>query len=191
MNTDSKQRKSPIRPFVVGLVLGVMGGMLGMRLYQSSQVDRQAPQTQPSAAVECPPAEQSPATAAHYPTRDAEDFNFYGVLEKVPVTPVRPDLEHPPMPPAQAPAPPAPTVAKGKPFYLQVASFKAEADADALRAKIVLAGGAAEVVAMDIPDKGTYFRVRVGPFADQEELGRTRQQLQEAGIDLQQALVMR
>jgi cell division protein FtsN len=188
MNTEKKPRATSIRPFVMGLVLGVLGGMLGMAWYQSSREECPPPQAQAAGAGECPPTDPTP-TAEAYPTRDAEDFNFYGVLEKVPVTPARPDLERPPAPPTVTPA--QPTVAQGRPFYLQVASFKAAAEADALKAKIALAGGMAEVVAMEIPEKGTYFRVRLGPYATQEALGRARQQLQQAGIDLQQAIVVR
>lgn len=195
MNTEKKPRTISIRPFVMGLALGALGGMLGMAWYQSGREERPPPQAEPAGAGECPPTDPPPAAEA-YPTRDAEDFNFYGVLEKAPVTPARPDLERPPAPPTVTPAPPnmtpaPPTAAQGKPFYLQVASFKAAAEADALKARIALAGGMAEVVTMEIPEKGTYYRVRLGPYASQEALGRARQQLQQAGIDLRQAIVVR
>lgn len=192
MDSNGKQRKSPFKPFVMGAALGALAGMLGMYLHQSNQRAQQPAKTETAAQVECTPTEQLAAEPTIRPSKDPEDYEFYGVLEKVPVTPTRPDLEQPQVPPpvesAQQQSTPAATA---KPFYLQVASFKAAADADALKARIVLAGEPASVVAMDIPDKGTHYRVRVGPFTSREALSSAKDQLAEGGIDLNSAFVVR
>ena len=198
MDTNGKQRNSSFKPFIMGAALGALGGMLGMYLYQSRQpTPLPEPKETAAPAVDCSTVEQKAAEPTVRPSKDPEDYEFYGVLEKVPVTPTRPDLEQPlPPPPTEgsrsAPAPAAPdTHAPSRPIYLQVASFKAPADADALKARIVLAGAQAAVVAMDIPDKGTYYRVRVGPFASQDELAKAKAQLGQGGIDLNSAFVVR
>ncbi len=189
MDTNHNRRKPPIKPFMAGLALGVLAGWLGMYLHQPEGETGQAIEPAP---VDCVPAAQKPAADPSPIPKDPKDFEFYGVLEKAPVTPARPDLEQPLVPPSMAPAAPSstpPTVAK--PFYLQIASFKAAADADALKARIVLAGAPAAVVAMDIPEKGTHYRVRVGPFANQEELSKAKAQLGQGGIELGNAFVVR
>jgi cell division protein FtsN len=138
---------------------------------------------------DCAPAEQ---TTAPTPTKDAKDFVFYDVLEQAKVAPTRPDVEQPVIPPSIEPAPsPSSPSATSKPFHLQVASFKAAQDADALMARIALAGVAANIIAMDIPDKGTYHRVRVGPFFSKEDLARAKTQLQRENINLEQAFVVK
>ena len=57
-------------------------------------------------------------------------------------------------------------LALGKSVYaLQVASYGRRADADKLRAQLVLRGWPANIQTVSI-DKKTYYRVRVGPFKD-------------------------
>lgn len=195
MNTTNEGRKPAIKPFIMGLALGVLAGMLGMYLHQSGKAPAQPIRTEANAALDCPPVEAQVAEPTVRPGKDPEDFEFYGVLEKVPVTPSRPDLEQPlPPPPTEGgrvASAPAPAALQARPVYLQVASFKAEADADALKARIVLAGAPATVVAMEIPDKGTFYRVRVGPFPSQEEMAKAKSQLDQGGIDLNSAFAVR
>lgn len=197
MDSNGKQHKPPFKPFVMGVALGALAGMLGMYLHQSNQHVPPPAKTEAAAPVECAPTEQQAAEPTVRPSKDPEDYEFYGVLEKVPVTPTRPDLEQPQVPPPvesaqpSTPAATAPATATAKPIYLQVASFKTAADADALKARIVLAGEPALVVAMDIPEKGTHYRVRVGPFTSKEALSSAKDQLGESGIDLSSAFVVR
>lgn len=191
MASNGKQCKSPFKPFVMGAALGALAGMLGMYLHQSGQSGRQAARTETAAPVDCTPVDPQSAEPTVHPGKDPEDYEFYGVLEKVPVTPTRPDLDQPQAPPpVESPRPTTPA-AESRPYYLQVASFKAAADADALKARIILAGEPAAVLAMDIPEKGTHYRVRVGPFSNREALSRAKTQLGESGIDLGSAFVVR
>jgi cell division septation protein DedD len=68
---------------------------------------------------------------------------------------------------AQPKAEPAPAVADGR-FVVQVGSFRAEGDAGALRDKLLKKDFAVYIQKADLGDKGTWYRVRVGPFADAE-----------------------
>jgi cell division protein FtsN len=67
-------------------------------------------------------------------------------------------------------------------FYLQVGSFQKAADADNLKAKLALTGLYASVQEVNIPDKGTMHRVRVGPFRDPDEMNRARALLAQNGV---------
>ena len=58
-------------------------------------------------------------------------------------------------------------VAKGA-FSIQVASIKDEASADRLVVKLRMKGYPAYQIRAEIPDKGIWYRVRVGPYAKRE-----------------------
>ncbi len=120
-------------------------------------------------------------------------FDFYNILEgKSPPagapaagapTTTPPGAATPGATPAPAPAP----AADAKPlltdvFYLQVGSFQKAADADNLKAKLALTGLYAAVQEVNIPDKGTMHRVRVGPFRDPDEMNRARSLLAQNGV---------
>jgi cell division protein FtsN len=67
-------------------------------------------------------------------------------------------------------------------YYLQVGAFQKEADADNLKAKLALMGMEANIQTATIPDKGIWHRVRVGPYANIEELNRVRSSLSQNGM---------
>jgi len=202
MDNQNARNKSPFKPFVMGLALGALAGMLGMYMHQSSRPQPLPSVIKSSAQVDCTPVPPQTAEPTVRPSKDPKDYEFYGVLEKLPVPPTRPDIEQPlPPPPAESGGPATPgstprpaataTPPQQKYQYLQIASFKSPEDADGLRARIVLAGLPAYVASMEIPEKGTYYRVRVGPFEDLEALSKAREQLASGGIDLQNAFVGR
>ncbi|MBM3354660.1 MAG: SPOR domain-containing protein, partial [Betaproteobacteria bacterium] len=57
------------------------------------------------------------------------------------------------------------------------------ADADSQKAKLALLGLEAAVEPTSLPDKGTSYRVRLGPYARIDELNRVRQSLTQNGIE--------
>lgn len=83
----------------------------------------------------------------------------------------------------------AKAAAKGQPdlakdvYYIQAGSFQNPADADNQKARLAILGIESSVEPADIPDKGTRYRVRLGPFAKLEELNRVRATLAQNGID--------
>lgn len=81
-----------------------------------------------------------------------------------------------------APAPPAAAIAPGETYYLQVGAFQKAAEADNLKAKLSLLGVEVGVQEVAIPDKGTMYRVRIGPYTKAEEMNRARNQLAQNGI---------
>lgn len=106
-----------------------------------------------------PPATGPVAPATPEP---APSFDFYKVL--------------PGDAPADLPtnaAPAAPAVR----YYLQAGAFQNPADADNLKAQLALLGIEAAIQTTDVPDKGIFHRVRIGPFRDMGEVERTRELL--------------
>ena len=68
-------------------------------------------------------------------------------------------------------------------YYLQVGAFKTENEADSMKAKLALQGFEAVIQSAAIPDKGTWHRVRVGPFVDVERINKARSELALKGFE--------
>ena len=80
--------------------------------------------------------------------------------------------------------PPAPPVVKAAPvtkFFLQAGSFPKQADADRVRAQIILLGQTVTVESGTVKD-ATWYRVLVGPFSNREQLTVAQKQLAGAGF---------
>ena len=77
----------------------------------------------------------------------------------------------------------AKTGAPAESFLLQVGAFQNPAEADNLKARLALIGVEANVEPVDQAEKGTWYRVRVGPYAKVDEINRVRQTLAQNGID--------
>jgi cell division protein FtsN len=67
-------------------------------------------------------------------------------------------------------------------YYLQAGSYRNEADADRVRAKLALAGIESKVQKVSV-DADTWHRVRIGPYTDLDALNRVRTRLRQADID--------
>lgn len=84
-----------------------------------------------------------------------------------------------------APADPAPRAPRAPDrFWLQAGSFSGESDADNLKARLALAGWEAQVQKSEVPDKGTRYRVRLGPYDNTDELNRVKGELARRGFDV-------
>lgn len=76
-------------------------------------------------------------------------------------------------PPVQNPAKSAaqtPPSSEGT-FCVQVASLKDKKEAEAIKSKLLSKGQAAYIVESNVPDKGTWYRVRVGKHLKHQEAG--------------------
>lgn len=87
-----------------------------------------------------------------------------------------------------APAPAASTAATAKPgggerYLIQVASYRNSADADQQRAALALVGLAARVEQVTIDNSQTWFRVRLGPYADTAAAQAAQRSLQAQGLN--------
>jgi cell division protein FtsN len=68
-------------------------------------------------------------------------------------------------------------------YFLQAGAFQNPADADNLKARLALLGLEASVEPTNLPDKGIWYRVRLGPYASVDAIDRTRAQLAQNGVD--------
>lgn len=82
--------------------------------------------------------------------------------------------------PGSSPATPKPY--SGEVFWLQAGAFSEEREADNLKARIALTGLEASVRAVNLADKGTLYRVRLGPYQSLEEANRIKGMLSQNGV---------
>ena len=68
-------------------------------------------------------------------------------------------------------------------YFIQAGSFQNPADADNQKARLAILGFESSVEPANLPDKGTWYRVRMGPYAKIEEINKVRQALAQSGID--------
>jgi cell division protein FtsN len=68
-------------------------------------------------------------------------------------------------------------------YFVQAGSFQNPADADNQKARLAILGFESSVEPANLPDKGTWYRVRMGPYTKIEDINRIRQALAQNGID--------
>ena len=68
-------------------------------------------------------------------------------------------------------------------YFIQAGSFQNPAEADNQKARLAILGYESTVEPANLPDKGTWYRVRLGPYRKVEEINRVRQALAQNGIE--------
>lgn len=67
-------------------------------------------------------------------------------------------------------------------YFLQVGAFQTEAEADNMKATLALQGFEALVQTANIPEKGIWHRVRVGPLKNLDQINKTKADLMSSGF---------
>lgn len=78
--------------------------------------------------------------------------------------------------PAEAP------IERASAYLLQVAAYRSQEDAESTKLRLALVGLEASIVRAEVTGT-TFFRVRVGPFKELDEMNRARTRLAENGFD--------
>jgi len=169
----------------VGLVLG-LGIALGVAFYLNKtpipftgkakpapRKDTASDPAKPAAVAGMPQGGATPAAKGH----EKPKFDFYKILPggEEPVT----ERE---LTDAAKAAKSQPEASRGV-YLIQAGSFQNPADADSQKAKIAILGFESSVEPTSLPDKGTWYRVRLGPYTSLDELNKVRRTLAQNGID--------
>jgi cell division protein FtsN len=187
MSFDYKQLQPPgpdsSGTFLIGLFFGFLLGLgvaAGIAIYFFKTpvpfADRaRAPEKAPTAEPSLPEPSKS-ATGDSAKTEVKPRFDFYRILpgREEPVT--ERQLREAAKQASKAGAP-------RDAYFIQTGSFPNPADADNLKAKIALLGMEASVEPADLPGKGVWYRVRLGPYTRIDEINRIRQQLTQNGVE--------
>jgi cell division protein FtsN len=181
-------RKTSGGGFLLGVFVGLILGLaiaLGVALYLNQTPIPFAAKAKPAAPREAgDPAR--PAALAGLPqsgaapgakSPDKPKFDFYRILPggEEPVS----DRE---LKEAARVDKPQPEGARSV-YYVQAGSFQNPADADNQKAKLAILGFESSVESANLPDKGTWYRVRLGPYTRIDDLNHVRQVLTQNGID--------
>jgi cell division protein FtsN len=184
MNTR-KQGGGTLLGLFIGLVVGVVAAAGVVWYLNKTPLPFQAKSGKPAAEKN---SEARPAAVPVVPeplpgkpgdkVQEKPRFEFYKIL---------PGAEEPVPQAAPKPAPAAPAPA-GEALFLQAGAFQKPADADNLKARLALMGVEASVQQVTLPEKGVMHRVRIGPYANPDEMAKARTLLAQNGI---QASVVR
>lgn len=68
-------------------------------------------------------------------------------------------------------------------YFVQAASFRKNADAEKLRARLALKGFKSITQTRTSEERGTYFRVRLGPFSDKRKAKTVKNKLKKLGVN--------
>ncbi|HEX8962982.1 MAG TPA: SPOR domain-containing protein [Rhodocyclaceae bacterium] len=172
----------------IGLVIGVLIASGVVWYFNKAPLPFQDKSNRAEKPIDVKPNGKGPEPLPGKPgDKPAEKprFEFYKILpggQEATPAPAAPNAPAAANAPA-APAPAAPAAAApAESFYLQAGAFQKAADADNLKAKLSLMGVDVGVQEISVPDKGTMYRVRVGPYATPEDMNRVRNQLAQNGI---------
>ena len=187
MGKPANRSASPSRSggsFLLGMFIGLLLGLgmaPGVAFYLNKTPLPFLGKAKPAAGKDTPADPAKPATVAGMPQGaakgDKPKFDFYKIL---------PGSEEPV---SEKELNDAGKSAKGHPeatrgvYFIQAGSFQNPSDADNLKAKIAILGFESSVEPSVLPDKGTWYRVRLGPYTTLDELNRVRRTLSQSGID--------
>ena len=164
---------------LVGILIGLVLGLcvaLGVAWYINKMPSPFATRVAPPPKGETPrtlPPQSTRAEDAKPKSEEKARFDFYKIL---------PGAEEPKTEKQARAAPSTSTTAAKEAFMLQAGAFQSAADADNLKARLALLGFEATIETTKSGDKGTWHRVRVGPYTSVEELNRTRDTLNQNGV---------
>jgi len=176
-NTTSREKPSSKgSPFfsglLVGLVLGV-GLSVALALFITGGKSPFENKVTPAAVIEPETLEVPDATQADAGNESGQPrFDFYTILPGTETQVTEQEIKQ-----KESAA-----IAVTESYFLQVGAFQTEQEADNMKARLALQGIEAIVQTAEIPEKGTWHRVRVGPFSEINQINQSRSQLVDNGF---------
>ena len=169
--------------FLLGVFIGLFIGLaiaLGIAFYLNKTPLPFTARTQPSPDKD----EQSgkPPTIAGMPESGTSatatpKFDFYKILPQGEQTLTDKQLKESAGAASKGKAPSGDEV-----YFVQSGSFQNPAEADNQKAQLAILGIDSSVQPAALPGKGTWYRVRVGPYTKLDDINRVRQTLAQNGI---------
>jgi cell division protein FtsN len=175
-------------PFIVGLLVGLLVGVgitVALTMFikgtENPFTDKQFNRTEQENSIEKQIAENAQKNAkkppttvetetVETPTKPDNQFDFYTILPETESTVTEQEVKDS-------------ALIKKDSYFIQVGAFPDETDADNMKAKLALQGFEAVVQTANIPEKGVWHRVRVGPLTDIDQINKTRSELTTAGFN--------
>ena len=163
---------------LLAITLLLLGG-LGFGLFKLTQVDpgeeshTPLSKTAPKPAIKQPITNKAPVVEKSTPTNETQRFEFYEMLKKSEVETTKVDVYK---------STPKDTKTQHK-YLLQAGSFKIKADAERMRAQLILLGlPNVHTDTSKNKDGSIWYRVRVGPFDNRSRLSKAYDKLVQQNI---------
>lgn len=185
---------SLIAGVVLGMVMGLAaaGGVAWYIIKKNpasfeNKEHHETPKPEPE-NITATPKTTTPPAAASSPAAEAgaakQHFEFYKVLtdKSDGATPKGSERSAAKEPHAATAKPTQPAATTKEIFYVQAGSFPNEDEAEKLKAKLALLGLEASIQTAVIPDRGTYHRVRLGPFNNSNDVNKVMASLKQNGV---------
>lgn len=188
----SRNKKAPASgsgsSLLVGILIGLLLGLaiaLGVAIYlnkipgafmsrsKSNETPAKAEKPDSTAKSDTATKAADPAVKSQQKAEEKPRFDFYNILpgtDDAGKSKAGPQGQERP---AENP----------ETFYLQVGAFQGAADAENVKARLALLGIEAAIQTATSTDRGTFHRVRVGPFSRVDEVNRMRDTLKQNGIE--------
>jgi cell division protein FtsN len=200
MSSTSQRRKKRRARSAGGTLLGILVGLLvGLAVAVAAALYMTRSSLPFVDKVKRPP--ERPVDAAKAPG-ELPDPNRSGPRSRPPADGTAAAPGAPPAAAVPGPAPGAPPVAAAPPsappasggdaapdrpsdrstYLLQAGAFKGQEDAESMKAKLALVGFEARIVTAEV-NGVTFYRVRVGPYGQIDDMNRARSRLAENGIE--------
>jgi cell division protein FtsN len=168
---------------LAGMVIGVaLAAGVAWFLMKSPRpfLNKEQPALAKPDATKIPAAAEKPAATGD----GKQHFEFYKMLtDKQGAAAVVPAKPADKPQPAKSLSAGSKTAAGYEPQILQAGSFSNVNDAENLKAKLALLGVEANIQSATIPDKGVWYRVRVGPYKNADEMNHARGFLKQNGVE--------
>jgi len=185
--TVPASRKRSGGGFLLGIFVGVILGLavsLGIAFYLNktpipflTQKPKQAEKDGQPAAKPPPIAGLPQGSPAPAPGTEKPKFDFYKILPGSEETVSDKELRE------RLRAARSQQDAAKDVYFIQAGSFQNPADADNQKARLAILGFESSVEPANLPDKGTWYRVRLGPYTRIEDINKVRQALAQNGVD--------
>ena len=178
-------------PVFAGILLGIVMGLAiagGIAWFVMKKnplpappVKEPVPASKPATLPE-KPAIGKPASAGTASGEGKARFEFYKELTDKPDTGSNKKPER--LPPPVVKTDPAATQGdKAGVYFLQEGAYTNPDDADKVKAKLALLGMVASIQPTNIPDKGLWYRVRLGPYKNSAEMNEALANLKLNGLN--------
>lgn len=177
-NTTSRAKSANKgSPFFSGLLVGLLLGVgisVMLALFITGGKSPFENKVSPAAVIEAEKNAEVPAAVPEETAENAEKprFDFYTILPGSETQVTEQEIKQKE----------AQSVTVAETYFLQVGAFQTEQEADNMKAKLALQGVEAIVQTAEIPGKGTWHRVRVGPLSGIDAINQSRAQLAENGF---------
>lgn len=176
--SQQKKSKNSGSPFLSGMLVGIIlgvGASVALTVYLKGENSPfYNPKTQNNNAAEqeltLKKTEETIDANKNSAMEDPNKFDFYTILPETESKVTEQEVK-------------SNTTIKKDTYFLQVGAFENVDDADNMKAKLALQGFEALVQTANIPEKGTWHRVRVGPLTNVAQINKIRGDLKVHGFN--------